>query len=206
MAAHFHRVSPVCWAVEKMTSANKGLEASRSPPVRRRSGFGLPILLPRWKSAQHFSYVFICFHMFSLYFRMNFTVISCQSPRSEQVPFGPRQFVKSNRRRFPWRSLERCRQLIRGIVFCCDVRCGDSIYAAKWFEGRLHLGNGSIPSRRGGWEKPCSTHSTRFCKVSGLDTLFGAKPCKTKLSHKIIFGFLRPIVRYFCYEVNKSIK
>lgn len=67
MAAHFHRVSgcfwvfPVCWAVEKMTSANKGLEASRSPPVRRRSGFGLPILLPRWKSAQHFSYVFICF-------------------------------------------------------------------------------------------------------------------------------------------------
>ena len=44
--------------------------------MRRRSGFGLPILLPRWKSAQHFSYVFICFHMFSLYFRMNFTVFS----------------------------------------------------------------------------------------------------------------------------------
>ena len=32
---------------------------------------------------------------------------------------------------------------------CHAAMCGDSV-AAKWFEGRLHLGNGTIPSRRGG--------------------------------------------------------
>ena len=204
MAAHFHRVSG-CFLLSRRKNDLSEQRSRGFKESSRAEALGIRTANP-FAAMEVCPVVFICFHMFSLYFRMNFTVISCQSPRSEQVPFGPRQFVKSNRRRFPWRSLERCRQLIRGIVFCCDVRCGDSIYAAKWFEGRLHLGNGSIPSRRGGWEKPCGTHSTRFCKVSGLDTLFGAKPCKTKLSHKIIFGFLRPIVRYFCYEVNKSIK